>query len=190
MPIKRTRALALCLIGGCIALSLCVVVLRAHGLGHSLFAAVDESIYAEVPTSANQSVPAPSRRSSIDVPILVYHVVRPSYPSDSKGVRAIAQTPETFDAEMGYLGAAGYQVVSFDDMERHFADAKPLPPHPVIISFDDGWRDQFEYALPVLEKYRYSATFFVFTNAIGVTDNPPATAGWRPHKETPRGLCG
>ena len=156
------------IVGSCIALGLCGgAVLRTHGLGRSLFAAVDESIYAEVPTSANQSLPFASATSSIEVPILVFHVVRPSYPSDSKGVRAIAQTPETFDAEMGYLDAAGYQVVSFDDLERHLADATPLPSHPVIISFDDGWRDQFEYALPVLEKYRYSATFFVFTNAIG-----------------------
>ncbi len=55
----------------------------------------------------------------------------------------------------------------FSDLENYFAGGTPLPPHPVILSFDDGWSDQFTYAFPILQKYDYPATFFVFTNAIG-----------------------
>ncbi len=128
----------------------------------------EETLYAELPSSATE--PPPSLASSTEkahIPILVYHIVRPSYPGDSRSVRALAHTPEVFDAEMKYLADAKYQVVSFTDLENYFRGGKPLPTHPVIISFDDGWNDQFQYAFPILEKYHYTATFFVFTNPIG-----------------------
>ncbi len=128
-----------------------------------------EAFYAEVSTSTAPALsnPASPTVASTSVPILVYHIVRPSYPTDSRAVTALAHTPEVFDAQMKYLADAGYHVVSFADLERHFADGAPLPKNPIIISFDDGWSDQFTYAFPILKKYHYTATFFVFTNPIG-----------------------
>ncbi|HVB19746.1 MAG TPA: polysaccharide deacetylase family protein [Candidatus Paceibacterota bacterium] len=128
----------------------------------------NEALYAEVPVDATQIVP-PSTASTtrINLPILVYHIVRPSYPNDDQAVRALAQTPDVFNAQMQHLRDAGYHVVSFDDLENHFQSGAPLPVKPVIISFDDGWGDQFRYAFPILQKYHYTATFFVFVNSIG-----------------------
>lgn len=129
----------------------------------------DQALYAEVPTAPTQLQPTDIASSTVEAkfPILVYHIVRPSYPSDSRAVRAIAHTPEVFDAEMNYLTTAKYHVVSFADLENYYRLGTPLPDRPIVISFDDGWSDQFEYAFPILEKYRYTATFFVFTNPIG-----------------------
>lgn len=124
--------------------------------------------YAEISTtSAAAGSRDHSRTKGVPLPILVYHVVRPSYPSDSPAVRSLALTPEVFDAQMDYLRVSGYRVIRFSDLEAHFMSGVPLPAHPIILSFDDGWQSQFTYALPILEKYRYPATFFVFTNAIG-----------------------
>jgi peptidoglycan/xylan/chitin deacetylase (PgdA/CDA1 family) len=129
---------------------------------------VDEAQYAEVPSAEAQSLPpAASSTEKFSLPILVYHIVRPSYPNDSQAVRNIALTPEAFDAEMKYLADAGYRVVAFRDLENYVRGGAPLPGKPVILSFDDGWSDQFQYAFPILQKYRYPATFFVFTNSIG-----------------------
>lgn len=128
----------------------------------------DEALYAEVPSSATQSsAMTASSTENFKLPILVYHIVRPWYPTDSLAVKNIAQTPEVFDAEMKYLGDAGYHIVSLGDLENFFRDGTPLPIHPIVISFDDGWSDQYTYAFPILEKYHYTATFFVFTNPIG-----------------------
>lgn len=132
---------------------------RASGL--------NESTYVELPSLATPPTFAATSSASARLPVLVYHIVRPSYSSDSAGVRAIALTPQTFDAELAHLKEAGYHVVGFGDLETYFASSTPLPAKPVILSFDDGWRDQFEYAFPILKKYRDTATFFVFTNAIG-----------------------
>lgn len=115
------------------------------------------------------ALPATSASStaSVAVPILVYHIIRPSYASDDAAVRAIALTPEVFDAELTHLHDAGYHVVSFHDLEAYFANGTPLPSKPIILSFDDAWRNQFVYAFPLLKQHGDTATFFVFTNAIG-----------------------
>lgn len=126
----------------------------------------NQAFYAEISTTSMQSFPSPVT-GKLNLPILVYHIVRPRYLSDSRAVRAIALTPRTFNAEMKYLGAAGYHVVQFSDLENYFQSGKTLPSNPIILSFDDGWSDQFVYAFPILEKYHYAATFFVFTNSIG-----------------------
>lgn len=128
----------------------------------------NQARYAELSTTSQQaSAVAAFPSEKLNLPILVYHIVRPSYPTDSRAVRAIALTPETFDAEMKYLRTAGYHIVPFGDLEAYFKTGAPLPSKPIILSFDDGWSDQFAYAFPILKKYGYTATFFVFTNVIG-----------------------
>lgn len=127
-----------------------------------------QTLYAEVSsTSTPLWFHTASLPGSINVPILVYHIVRPSYPDDSPAIRALAQTPDVFDAEMQYLHDAGYHVISFTDLENHFTEGDALPLKPIILSFDDGWKNQVKYALPLLKAHQYTATFFVFTNAIG-----------------------
>ncbi|MHB1162998.1 MAG: polysaccharide deacetylase family protein [Minisyncoccota bacterium] len=127
----------------------------------------DQARYAELPSEATPSPAIASSSEQARIPILAYHIVRPSYPSDSQAVKALALTPETFDAQMKYLADAGYHVVPMRALEDYFKNGTPLPRNPIILSFDDGWSDQFTYAFPILQKYHYTATFFVFTNSIG-----------------------
>jgi peptidoglycan/xylan/chitin deacetylase (PgdA/CDA1 family) len=101
------------------------------------------------------------------VPILIYHSIRPYRARDLAGVRKYITTPEALDQEFAYLKDNGYVSVSFDDLQNRLQSGKALPPKPVIICFDDGPETQYTYALPLLKKYSYTATFFLFTNAIG-----------------------
>jgi len=109
----------------------------------------------------------------------VYHVIRPSHLDDNEEVRSIAQTPETFDAQLTYLKVAGYTVVRFNDLEAYLTTGTPLPPNPIILSFDDGWSSQYTYAFPILKKHNYPATFFLFTNGIG----RPSFVSWENVRE-------
>jgi peptidoglycan/xylan/chitin deacetylase (PgdA/CDA1 family) len=127
----------------------------------------NQVLYAEMPVTVKDVPPVSVPNEEVKVPILVYHIIRPSYPTDSRQVLAIAHTPEVFDAEMKYLSDAQYHVISFSALLNYFNKGTPLPTNPIIISFDDGWSDQFTYAFPILVKYQYLATFFVFTNPIG-----------------------
>jgi len=116
-------------------------------------------------TAAHEQAP-PARRTA-RVPILVYHHVSQSDPEGSSALRRLTVTADVFAQQMQYLQDNGYHVITFSDLADYFDHGTELPTLPVIISFDDGWETQFEYALPSLEKYHYPATFFVVTNYIG-----------------------
>lgn len=96
--------------------------------------------------------------SSVDVPILVYHHVRPG------SMSTLFVSPEDFDKQLEYLRYYGFRTISFTDLADYFENGKPLPQRPIIISFDDGWENQFEYGFPILQKYHDTATFYVVTD--------------------------
>jgi peptidoglycan/xylan/chitin deacetylase (PgdA/CDA1 family) len=66
-----------------------------------------------------------------------------------------------FDDQMGYLGELGYTVVGLDAVLDHYRDGTPLPPQAVLITFDDGYRDNLVNAAPILRKHGYPAVQFV-----------------------------
>lgn len=109
---------------------------------------------------------ATSSPRSVRIPILVYHSVRLHIKGESKLQDAYDITPQLLEQELLYLNANGYHAVSFADINRYFDDGIPLPAKPVILTFDDGWKNQYEHALPVLLKYNTKATFFIYTNPI------------------------
>lgn len=104
---------------------------------------------------------------AIKVPIFVFHSVNPHYPKETKYQNDFDATPGLLENLLKYLGDNGFTSVSFDDLVYHFEKEKALPAKPYILAFDDGWKDQYIYALPILKKYHDSATFFIFTNAVG-----------------------
>jgi peptidoglycan/xylan/chitin deacetylase (PgdA/CDA1 family) len=66
-----------------------------------------------------------------------------------------------FDEQLAQLRDLGYEVVDLDAVLDHYVDGTPLPNRAVLITFDDGYRDTLENALPVLEKHGYKAVIFV-----------------------------
>jgi len=101
------------------------------------------------------------------VPILIFHSTRPYIESDTPAVRRYIATPETLEQELTYLRDSGYVSVTFDDLASHVTKNTPLPPRPVILSFDDDWESQYTYAFPLLEKYGFTATYFIWTAVVG-----------------------
>ena len=99
-------------------------------------------------------VPGPR---AVDMPILVYHHVVPG----RNGVLFV--TPETFEDQLKFLKENGFQSISFDDLADYLQYGLPLPERPVILSFDDGWENQYVNAFPLLQKYGFTATFYVVT---------------------------
>ncbi|MBV8394961.1 MAG: polysaccharide deacetylase family protein [Actinobacteria bacterium] len=66
-----------------------------------------------------------------------------------------------FDDQLAQLGELGYRVVDLDAVLDHYVLGTPLPEKAVLITFDDGYRDIVENALPVLQKHGYPAVIFV-----------------------------
>ena len=63
-----------------------------------------------------------------------------------------------------------YSVVCLSDVWANRHQARPLPPNPLVITFDDGWTDNESIAMPVLQEFTLPAVFFVNTSAIGTDD--------------------
>jgi peptidoglycan/xylan/chitin deacetylase (PgdA/CDA1 family) len=101
------------------------------------------------------------------VPILIYHSIRPYIPTDSKGARRWIATPETLESELSWLRDKGYTSVTFDALTANVEHGTPLPARPIIISFDDDWQSQYVNAVPLLHKYGFTATFFIWVRAVG-----------------------
>ena len=67
---------------------------------------------------------------------------------------------------MQFIKDEGYRVTPLSDVVAHLANNKPLDGKSVAITFDDGYRSQYTYAFPILQKFAYTGTFFIYTNAI------------------------
>jgi peptidoglycan/xylan/chitin deacetylase (PgdA/CDA1 family) len=97
------------------------------------------------------------------VPILAYHQV-----GDTDDVYSIPASQ--FEEQMAYLAKHGYHTISLEDLFNFYDGQGKLPDKPVIITFDDGYEDNYLTALPILEKYNMSATVFIVPNLIGTED--------------------
>jgi peptidoglycan/xylan/chitin deacetylase (PgdA/CDA1 family) len=117
------------------------------------------------PRAASATAP-----DSLRVPILVYHSVMPHHPGQTSEQRALDVDDSVFVAQMRFLVDGGYHVVSLgalvDALEGR--DTLPLPNRAVVITFDDGWENQYLHAFPILRRFGLTATFFVFTTPIGM----------------------
>ncbi len=87
--------------------------------------------------------------------VLMYHKVN-DIPDNPTSVPA-----GLFDEQMAHLRELGYTVVGLDAVLDHYGKGTPLPPGATLITFDDGYRDVLENALPVLRKHGYPAVLFV-----------------------------
>ena len=97
--------------------------------------------------------------------ILLYHHVAPPQrvPDPADGDWRFCLSPEAFEWHLVALSARGYRFVGLDLMVRAIAQTGSPPDRCVAITFDDGWRDNHEFALPVLARLGAPATFFVTT---------------------------
>ena len=85
----------------------------------------------------------------------------------------------TFAEQMEYLAANGYNVVALKDLPAILRGESPMPPRAVAITIDDGYRSTFEVAVPILTRYAFPATVFLYTDFAGL----PAAMTWSQMKE-------
>jgi peptidoglycan/xylan/chitin deacetylase (PgdA/CDA1 family) len=105
-------------------------------------------------TSAPASSRVGWRPHTGPVPILEYHVLGPA-PADASYPELWVSRPD-FHREMDWLDAHDYEAVTLDQVEDAWYRGATLPPKPVVISFDDGYRPQFTYALPELHRHGWA----------------------------------
>lgn len=106
----------------------------------------------------------------IRVPVLMYHYIRVNpVASDRLGFN-LSVTPADFAAQMEWLVKNGYHAVFPSELAAALTQGAPLPTKPVVLTFDDGYRDFYDQAWPVLRQFGLKASTAVITNAVDKGD--------------------
>ena len=123
-----------------------------------LTAALPEAGYTNYGGAADLPVDDPSVAGK-HIPILMYHAI-----SDVPWSEEIDMfvRPSELDEQLKFLTDDGYQCVTFEDLDKISAYAKPL-----MLTFDDGYKCNYDVLFPLLQKYGLKATIFVITKAVG-----------------------
>ena len=121
------------------------------------------------PTASQTPTPGPTSDGvarTLQVPILMYHYIS-SPPADADTYRRdLSVTPALFESDLKYLTDAGYQVITLDDLLYALAQGWELPAKPVVLTFDDGYEDNYTNAFPLLQKYNLVGHFFIISDFV------------------------
>lgn len=99
-------------------------------------------------------------RPTEGIPVLTYHHV-----GDGKEWYYVGAGE--FETHLKYLKENGFSVLNLAEASEVLAGKRAMPQRPVVVTFDDGYEDNFSAALPLLEKYGMRATFFITTGKMG-----------------------
>ena len=105
------------------------------------------------------------QQSANSVPVLNYHQI------NDTAQNPLTVNTEQFERQMQYLSENGYHAITPAEMVDSWEKGTELPPNPVILTFDDGYLDNYRYAFPILEKYRMKATIFLISDYVGTYPN-------------------
>jgi peptidoglycan/xylan/chitin deacetylase (PgdA/CDA1 family) len=104
---------------------------------------------------------------AIRVPILMYHYIRVNPVEHDRLGFALSVTPADFAAQMSWLARNGYHPITTDDLFAYLGGSRGLPNRPVILTFDDGYADFYNTALPILRSHDFTAVAYVVSGFIG-----------------------
>jgi peptidoglycan/xylan/chitin deacetylase (PgdA/CDA1 family) len=97
----------------------------------------------------------------------MYHHLESLAPSASLLLKTWTVSPTSFKSQLDYLAAHDYHTISFSQLDAFFEGGMPLPVHPIILTFDDGWSEDYTVAFPALRERGMRGTFFVPTSYAG-----------------------
>lgn len=120
---------------------------------------------AQVPVShAAQLPPGQTQR----VTVLTYHHIGP-VPAGARGLlKDLTVSAQQFAKNLDALQQSGCRVLTMAQVYDAIANGK-LPAHPVVLTFDDGYRDNYDIAWPLLEKHGFIGTFCLVSDYVGAT---------------------
>lgn len=108
-------------------------------------------------------------------PFLLYHKIA-SPPRDAR-IRGGYTPARRFARQMAYLKRNGYEFYTASEMVAHLRERGAFPPKGLTLTFDDGWKDNYENAFPVLRKLGIRATIFLIPSCIGRASDKALSEG-------------
>ncbi len=97
------------------------------------------------------------------IPILCYHQFSPG----AKARNQLAVAAQVFEEQLAYLARNGFQVIPLTELDGILSRKLPVPEKTVVLTIDDGYRSIYTIAYPLLKKYNFPATVFLYTDFVG-----------------------
>lgn len=124
---------------------------------------------SDSPLPSNRQLKPIGQDYGIKIPILMYHYVGNYYNPDSDDpnnllMGGLAVTTTNFEQQMHYLVKSGYKTLDLDEVLQIHGGKRPLNQNSIVLTFDDGYKDFYTNAYPVLKKYNLKAVVFLVTN--------------------------
>ncbi len=113
--------------------------------------------YENAQTTDTSLLPTKELKKEGGVTIIYYHAINDIV----SGIEELFVTPAAFESQIQYLKDNGYTAITFDELNN----AQNIK-NPVIITFDDGYEDNYTNAYPILKKYGFKATIFICSSVI------------------------
>lgn len=122
-----------------------------------------------------QATALPDKTVSRDVPVLMWH----NLAEESSGDMTISV--DTFRAQIEALHEAGFKTVSLQQLYDYVHFGTELPEKPIVLTFDDGYFSNYEYAFPILQEYDMQATIFAIGVSVGKDTYKDTDHAMTPH---------
>lgn len=127
----------------------------------------------------------------ITSPVIFYHKIdRP--PSDAK-IRGAFTSPKRFENQLVYLKTLGVNFLTASELIGHYRQDGAFPRRSIAVTFDDGWKDNYTGAFPILKKLGIRATIFIVPACVGRTTDDVTAEGEAPREhlseENIREMC-
>lgn len=108
----------------------------------------------------NEFKEGPLKYNDKSIPVIMYHSI------DYEKGNELRVPKEKFREQMKDLKDNGYTTLTMRQLYDFMASNKPVPEKSVVLTFDDGYKDNYENAYPVLKEFGFKATVFIITNCI------------------------
>ena len=109
------------------------------------------------------------------VPVLAYHKI--DFPSADTRIRGAFTAPKRFARQMRYLKNKGFDFYTASELVEFYRENEQFPAKAICLTFDDGWKDNYTNAFPILKDLEIRATIFLVPSCIGKTTDKVVPEG-------------
>lgn len=109
--------------------------------------------------------------ASAAMPVLMYHRIDTVLSAHDPITVGLTVMAPAFEAQLQFLRQHGFRSVTLDDMWTGVVRRAPASGRDIVLTFDDGYEDNYTVAFPLLRRYGFTGTFFVVTSTVGTSDH-------------------
>jgi len=108
-------------------------------------------------------------------PVILYHKI--DHPTPDVKIRGAFTSPKRFAKQMSYLKKQKFEFYTASELIKHYRENGEFPARGITVTFDDGWKDNFTYAFPVMRDLGIKATIFLVPSLIGKSSDQVTAEG-------------